>query len=76
MSHTAYLNQMVNHEGGNPGSPPLRMHQQEGDVGFIIFDIRHHEAKADHHFLIEHHNAKVRVLQALGQVHTFTHTQA
>lgn len=71
---TSHLNQMVDHKGGDPGSPPLGMHQQEGDVGFVILDIRHHEAEADHHFLIEHHDAEVRVLQALGQVHAFTHT--
>lgn len=65
---------MVNHEGGDPGSPPLGMHQQEGDVGFVIFDVRHHEAEADHHFLVQHHDAEVWVLQALRQVHTFSHT--
>lgn len=72
----SHLNQMINHKGCDPSSPPLRMNQQEGDVGFVIFDIRHHEAKSDHHFLIKHHDAEIWVLQALGQVHTFeiTHT--
>lgn len=74
----SHLNQMINHKGCDPSSPPLRMNQQEGDVGFVIFDIRHHEAKSDHHFLIKHHDAEIRVLQALGQVHTFeiTRTQS
>lgn len=65
---------MVDHEGGDPSSPPLRMHQQERDIGLVIFDIWDHEAKADHHFLIEHHNAEVWVLQTLRQVHASTHT--
>lgn len=60
-----HLDQMVDHKGADAGSPPLRMHQQEGDVGLVVLHVWHHETKANHDFLIEDHHAEVRVLQTL-----------
>lgn len=64
LSH-AGLNEMVDHECGDTSSPPFRMHQQEGDVGLVVFHIRHHEAKTDHDFLVKHHHTEIWVLEAL-----------
>lgn len=65
----SYLDEMVDHEGSNPSSPPLRMDQQEGDVGLVVLHIRYHEPKTNHDLLVEGDHAEVRVLQTLGEVH-------
>ncbi len=63
--YLTHLYEMIDHECGDTSSPPFRMHQQEGDVGLVVFHIRHHEAKTDDNFLIKHHHAEVWVLKAL-----------
>lgn len=70
----SHLDEMVDHEGANAGPPPLGMHQQEGDVGLVVLDVRHHETEADHNLLVEDDDAEVRVLQALRQVHACSET--
>ena len=62
----AYLNQVVDHEGADAHSAPLRVDKEEGDVGLVELDVRHHEAKADHHLAVLDHHAEVRILEALG----------
>lgn len=69
-----HLDEMVDHEGANASSPPLRMDQQKGDVGLVVFHIWHHETEANHNLFVEDDHAEVRVLQTLGQVHTWTRT--
>ncbi len=61
----SYLDEMVDHEGSDAGSPPLRMNKQEGDVGLVVLHVWHHETKANHDLLIEDNNAEVGILQTL-----------
>lgn len=70
----SHLDEMVDHEGADAGPPPLRMHQQEGDVGLVVLDVRHHETEANHHLLVEDDHAEVWVLQTLGKVHACSET--
>lgn len=65
-----YLDEVVDHEGANAGSPPVGVHQQEGDVGLVVLHVRDHEAKANDHLLVENHHAEVGILQTLGEVNT------
>lgn len=65
---------MVDHEGSDASPPPLGMHQQEGDVGLVVLDVWHHEAKTNHNLLVEDDNTEVRVLQTLRQVHACIET--
>lgn len=64
----ARLNQMVDHERGNPCSPPLRMNKQKGDVGLVVLHVRNHEAEGNNDFLIKDDNTEVWILQTLRQV--------
>lgn len=60
--NTTYLNEVVNHEGRNPGSSPLRMDKEERNISFIVLDVRNHEAKGNDDFLIKDNDAEVRIL--------------
>ena len=44
----AYLKKVVDHESGNASTTPLGVSEQERNVGFIVFDIGHHEGKANY----------------------------
>lgn len=61
----SHLDEMVDHEGSDAGSPPLGMDQQEGDIGLVVLHVWHHETKANHNFFIEDNHAEVWVLQTL-----------
>lgn len=65
-----YLDKMVNHEGSNPSSSPLRVHQEKRDVSFIVLHIWHHKAKGNDNFLVENNNTEVWILQALWQINS------
>lgn len=62
------LNQMIDHECGDPCSPPLRMNKQKWDVSFVVLHIRNHEAKGNNDFFIKDYNTEVWILQTLRQV--------
>lgn len=49
-----HLDQMVQHEGGDAGLAPLGMAEDEGDVGLVVLDVRHHERKANHQLPMEY----------------------
>ena len=46
----ADLNEVVEHEGGDAGTSPLWVGEDEGDVGLVVLHIRYHEGKGHHHF--------------------------
>lgn len=56
---------MVDHECADASPPPFGMDQQEGDVGFVVLHVWHHETEANNHFFIEDDHAEVRILQTL-----------
>ena len=58
------LYEMVEHEGGDAGSSPLWVCKDEGDVGFIVLHVRHHEGKGHLHFP-DHNKVDVRPISCL-----------
>ena len=64
-SENTYLNQMVDHEGTDAGTSPLRMDKEKGDIGFVVFDIRNHESETDHHLTVQNHHTEVWIVEAL-----------
>lgn len=61
-----HLDQVVEHEGGDAGAAPLGMREEVRHVGLVVGHVGHHEREADDQVAVEHHAAKVRILQALG----------
>ena len=42
-----YLYEVIQHEGGDACPAPLGVCEDEGDVGLVILDVRHHEGEAN-----------------------------
>ncbi len=44
----AYLDEVVEHKGGDAGATPLRVREEERDVRLVVLDVGHEEREADH----------------------------
>jgi hypothetical protein len=54
---------MVKHELSNPNPPPLRMREDEGDVGLRVRDVRNHEGKGYNDSTVYNNATEIGILK-------------
>ena len=57
---------MVQHKLCNPNPPPLRMREDERDIGLRVRDVGDHEGKGYNDATVDNDATEVGILQAFG----------
>ena len=64
--HYFNLTEMVEHELCYSYSPPLRVSEDEGDVGLAVRNVRNHEGEGHDDATVDNDATEVGILQAFG----------
>ena len=61
-----YLAEMVKHKLSDPNPPPLRVRENEGDVGLRVRDVGDHEGEGNNDATVDNDTTEVGILKAFG----------